>query len=159
METFKTGTQNSIQNKNYLLESHSGKNSHSSEDFKDVYEKISFIKGWRLSLVEHYIKDLINRSNIARNKLVQISLNGSKVDYFRLQNKNNTELLIDEEFGVRLALLFKSIKIVETLTKVDNLLKFIKSMSKEEAYYWFSKCFFKKNQNSNIKAFKILALS
>lgn len=69
------------------------------------------------------------------------------------------ELFIEEEFGVRLALLFESIRNINVMTRIDKILNYVRTISKEEAYYWFSKCFFRKFQKSGLIAFKILALN
>ncbi len=76
-----------------------------------------------------------------------------------LGNSNDLELFIEEESGVRLSLLFESIRSISTMTSIDKILNYIRTISKEEAYYWFSKCFFRKFQKSGLKAFKILAVN
>ncbi len=136
-------------------------NNLSSEPKKELqFSKISFIKGWRLILIEHYIKDLANKNKIFKNNLVQVNLLKQKINTIDIiGNSNDLELFIEEESGVRLALLFESIRSISTMTRVDKILNHIRSLSKEEVYYWFSKCFFKKFQKFGLRAFKILALN
>lgn len=76
-----------------------------------------------------------------------------------LRRANEMELFIEEESGVRLALLFESVRSISTMMKIDRILNYIRAISKEEVYYWFSKCFFRKFQKSGLRAFKILALN
>lgn len=125
-----------------------------------LFNKISSIKGWRLTLVEHYIRDLANKNKIFKNNLVQVNLVKQKINIIdTLRKVNDLELFIEEEFGVRLALLFESIRNINVMTRIDKILNYIRAISKEEAYYWFSKCFFRKFQKSGLRAFRILALN
>ncbi|KKM69312.1 hypothetical protein LCGC14_1452050 [marine sediment metagenome] len=125
-----------------------------------LFNKISSIKGWRLTLIEHYIKGLANRKKIFENNLVQENLLKQKINIIdTLRRANDLELLVEEEFGVRLALLFESIRNINVMTRIDKILNYVRTISKEEAYYWFSKCFFRKFQKSGLRAFKILALN
>jgi hypothetical protein len=45
-----------------------------------------------------------------------------------------------EESGVRLALIFLSVRPVTKLARVEDISRGIRSMTREELYYWFSKC-------------------
>lgn len=158
METFK---QNKINQDNEPLLTLSFGNHFKSEPRKELnFNKISFIKGWRLTLIEHYIMDLANKNKIFKYNLVQVNLFRQKINIIdSLGNSNDLELFIEEESGVRLALLFESIRSISTMIRVDKILNHIRALSKEEIYYWFSKCFFKKFQKSGLRAFKILALN
>ena len=123
-----------------------------------LFNKISSLSGWRLTLIEHYIK--ANNNKIFKNNLVQVNLLKQKINIIdTLRKVNELELFIEEEFGVRLALLFECIRNINVMTKIDKILNYVRTISKEEAYYWFSKCFFRKSQKPGIRAFKILALN
>ncbi len=75
-----------------------------------LFNKVSSLDGCRLTLIEHYIKDLIDMNKIFKNNLVQINLLNKKINIIdTLRKVNDLELFIEEEFGVRLALLFESI--------------------------------------------------
>jgi len=125
-----------------------------------LFNKISSLNGWRLTLVEHYIKDLVNKNKIFKNNLIQVNLLEQKINIIdTLRRHDELELFIEEESGVRLALLFESIRNISIMTSIDKILNFVRTISKEEAYYWFSKCFFRKFQKSGLKAFKILAMN
>ncbi len=125
-----------------------------------LFNKISSIKGWHLTLIEQYIKDLANKNKIFKNNLVQVNLLKQKINIIdTLRKVNDLELFIEEEFGVRLALLFESIRNTNVMTRIDKILNYVRTISKEEAYYWFSKCFFRKFQKSGLRAFKILAIN
>ncbi|MCL4299783.1 MAG: ASCH domain-containing protein [Anaerolineae bacterium] len=47
---------------------------------------------------------------------------------------------LDEETGLRLALLFLAIKPLTRLDRIEAISSALRTMSSEEAYYWFSKC-------------------
>ncbi|MGQ4875759.1 MAG: DUF7680 family protein [Promethearchaeia archaeon] len=127
---------------------------------KKVFMTISSLKGWRLVIIEHYIKDLIKNKKIFSKNKVQLSLNGQKINAFNnYSKKRKLFFLIEEEYGIRLALLFETIKNIKNITQIDKILNFTRSIPKEEIYYWFSKCFLRKNGRSNLRAYKILALS
>ena len=49
-----------------------------------------------------------------------------------LRKVNELELFIEEESGVRLALLFESVRNISTVTRIDKILNFVKTISKEE---------------------------
>jgi hypothetical protein len=47
---------------------------------------------------------------------------------------------LDEETGLRLALLFLAVKPLTKLSRIEAISSQMRSMPSEEAYYWFSKC-------------------
>ena len=61
------------------------------------------------------------------------------------------KLEIDEEDGVRLALLFKTVSRIRKMSKIDMILLNIKSMSREEVYYWYSKVFTNKRRQTGVR--------
>ena len=158
METFKQIKLSNYNDSPFLI---SIENSLHLEPRKEpLFNKISSIKGWRLTLIEHYIKDLANKKKIFKNNLVQVDLLKNKINIIdTLRRSNDLELIIEEEYGVRLALLFESIRSISVMTGIDRILNYVRTISKEEAYYWFSKCFFRKFHTSGLRAFKILALN
>lgn len=142
-----------------LLPGFNNHNLSAKSSTQNKFEKISSLKGWRLTQVECYVKVLINKTMKNQKSAVQQTLDNQKLNIFNTYKIKVSTLSINEEFGVRLALLFECIKTIDQMTKIDKALIYIKSLSKEEAYYWYSKCFINKNPNSGIRAFKILALS
>jgi len=47
---------------------------------------------------------------------------------------------LDEESGVRLGLIFLAVRPITKLTRVEDISHGIRAMTREELYYWFSKC-------------------
>lgn len=58
-----------------------------------------------------------------------------------LQYSKKRCLGLNEESGVRLSLLFKTIAPLSNLDHIRTLQQAIEAMSDEEVYYWFSKCY------------------
>jgi len=54
--------------------------------------------------------------------------------------KRRTPFRFSEELGVRLALLFLTIKPLSRVDRIEAIANGIQTMPSEEAYYWFSKC-------------------
>ena len=158
METFKQNKLNDINDFPFLSSLEKNLNREHRKEL--LFKKISSLNVWRLTLAEHFIKDLANRNKIFKNNPVQVNLLKQKINIIdTLRKVNDLELFIEEEFGVRLALLFESIRNIKVMTRIDKILNYVRTISKEEAYYWFSKCFFRKFQKSGLRAFKILAMN
>jgi len=155
---------------NYIHQNHINKKNNYYYFFKNKnksnyrkerkYLQIASIRGWRLAQIEHYIKDLIKRKKIYDSNGAQFSLDGQIINLnYDFSKKNFHIFSIKEEFGLRLALLFETIKTSNSMVQINKILIFTRSIQREEIYYWFSKCFLRKNGISNLKAYKILALS
>ena len=114
------------------------------------FKKLADTYGWRLNLVEPYVKEIV-KINSKKNG-AQMNLNMKKANLKLDQQK----LEIDEEDGVRLALLFKTVSRIRKMSKVDKILLNIKSMSREEAYYWYSKVFANRRKQTGVRALRIL---
>jgi hypothetical protein len=70
---------------------------------------------------------------------------------------NQVEALpLGEETGVRLGLLFLSIKPLSKVVRMEIIAAGIRSMPSEEAYYWFGKCVRQKNRSSALRALRVL---
>jgi hypothetical protein len=87
--------------------------------------KMGSIDGLALSSAQDIVLDVL-RSNHYRPTV--------------LQHNRKKCLGLNEESGVRLALLFKAISPLSNLDHIRTLQQAIGAMSDEEAYYWFSKC-------------------
>ncbi|MGQ4875760.1 MAG: DUF7680 family protein [Promethearchaeia archaeon] len=117
------------------------------------FKKLADSYGWRLKLLEPYIKEIV-KFNLKKNNSessIQINLNNQEVNNSKMQ-----KIEIDEENGVRLALLFKLVSHIRKMKRLDKILLNIKTMSKEEIYYWFSKVFNNEKKQSGLKALRIL---
>lgn len=117
---------------------------------RSQFKRLADTYGWRLTSVEPYVKEIV-KMNRKRNS-IQMNLNLEKINSKIDQEK----LKIEEEDGVRLALLFKTISRIRKMGKIDNILLNIKSMSREEAYYWYSKVFFNRRKQNGVRALRIL---
>ena len=87
---------------------------------KPTIEYVSCISGWRVSLVEHIIKK-------------------AKKKYKDQQVNNPKRFWVHEEEGVRLGLIFSGIQILHKMDKCERIISNIQEMSREEAFYWYSK--------------------
>ena len=57
-----------------------------------------------------------------------------------LSRQRKAPFVLDEASGVRLGLLFLSIKPLSKLSRIEAISSIIRGMGEEETYYWFSKC-------------------
>ncbi len=124
---------------------------------RSQFRKLAHTYGWRLTLIEPYIKEIL-RNNKSKNEIdknVQMNLKREKAD----QNNKRKKIIIDEEDGVRLALLFKTACRIRKMGKIDKILLNLKSISREEAYYWYSKVFNNGRKQNGVRALRILMIS
>jgi hypothetical protein len=56
-----------------------------------------------------------------------------------LSGSRRAPFLLNEELGVRLALLFLAVKPLRKVTRMGEISEHVRAMTEEEAYYWFSK--------------------
>ncbi len=124
---------------------------------RSQFRKLAHTYGWRLTLIEPYIKEVLrnNKSKNRNDKDVQINLKREKAD----QNNKRKKIIIDEEDGVRLALLFKTACRIRKMGKIDKILLNLKSISREEAYYWYSKVFNNGRKQNGVRALRLLMVS
>ena len=120
------------------------------QEKRGQFRKLADTYGWRLSLLEPYVKEIVKINNKKNGN--QVNKNMKKTNQ-RIEQK---KLEIDEEDGVRLALLFKTVSRMRKMSKVDKILLNIKSMSREEAYYWYSKVFINRRKQTGVRALRIL---
>lgn len=120
------------------------------QEKREQFRKLADTYGWRLILLEPYVKEIVKINN--KKNGTQMNLNLKKANLKLVQ----TKLEIDEEDGVRLALLFKTVSRIRKMSKVDRILLNIKSMSKEETYYWYSKVFTNRKKQTGVRALRIL---
>jgi len=88
--------------------------------------KIGRLKGWRLSVVLPHIRRALHASE--RQKRARSP-----------NQPGNTSANILEEDGVRLTLAFLGTRNLQKLERAETLCQAIQAMSREEAYYWYSK--------------------
>ncbi len=73
-----------------------------------------------------------------------------------LSRERRQPFRLDEETGVRLGLLFLTIKPLTRLNRVEVISIALRAMPSEEAYYWFSKCTAEPNAVNAQRALRIL---
>lgn len=103
-------------------------------------KEVAQVSGWRLTLVHHYVKELLK-------------INGGKTSIAR---ENEADFNIEEDSGIRLTLLLKSISNLSKGKKITHLLNNIRAMSIEEVYYWYAKISNPLSNGRGLKAFRIL---
>jgi len=104
--------------------------------------KISSLKGWRLSVTLPYIRKALHTTEKQREP------SSRKAD--------DGPVNISEESGVRLALAFLGIRHLHKLERAEKLCQEVQSMSREEAYYWYSKVRSPKGHSPGIRALRTL---
>jgi hypothetical protein len=103
--------------------------------------RIAGLKGWRLSVVLPHIR-----------KAVQLSETRIRVENVR---PGNASFHLHEEDGVRLALTFRGVRNLQKLERAEKLCRGVYSMSREEAYYWYSRTS-NRETSSGIRALRTL---
>ena len=63
---------------------------------------------------------------------------------------------LDEEWGVRLGLLFLAVGPIRKMTRVEAISEGVRDMTSEELYYWYSKCTEKARGRRARKALRVL---
>jgi len=122
-------------------------------DSKETIGVISSLQGWKLTLLEPYIIDLLN------NQFIDNSTKKNESDqktFFKRQIQSDTSIEIPESVGVQLSILFSLSNIVEKMNSVEKIARDIRSMGSEELYYWYSKIFCDSNHEPGLNALKIL---
>lgn len=106
--------------------------------------RIGSLKGWRLSVALPHIR-----------KAMQFSERQSRAN--AKPGKSGSYRLVEED-GVRLALAFRGLRNLRKLDRAEKLCHEVHSMSKEEAYYWYSMTS-SRGTGSGIRALRILTIS
>jgi hypothetical protein len=112
---------------------------------------IASANSWRVNLIEPYIKETIKKNPAAKG--YQRTLDGNKM---LLDTNNENDIVINEEDGVRLSILFKSISRLQKMARIDCILANVRTMNREEAYYWYSKIFQHRKNTKGMRAFRDL---
>ena len=76
---------------------------------------------------------------ILARQAVYDSLKQNQYDPKSLSYKRQTPYVLDETSGVNLAVLFQALKRLSKPERIANITQGIRSMSNEEAHYWFAK--------------------
>lgn len=73
----------------------------------------------------------------------------------RLPRPGEADILLDEATGIRLSLVFLALKPLRRLDRMEEIVEKIRDMSREETFYWFSKCINGHGQRAT-KALRVL---
>ena len=104
---------------------------------------VSVISGWHLGAAEGYIKRVLKSAGYQAREL---------------RRGRKTPFALNEELGVKLDLVFRSLRDLKKRTKIEDVLLGIENMSREEALYWHSKIEQdrKRGEQRGLKALRIL---
>ena len=102
--------------------------------------RIGRLKGWRLSVALPHIRKAMQSSDRQSAEA-------------KAGKKRSVRLL--EEDGVRLALTFRGLRNLQRLERAEKLCHEVYSMSREEAYYWYSRTS-SRGTGSGIRALRTL---
>ncbi len=92
---------------------------------------------------------------ILARQAVYDSLKQNQYDPKSLSYKRQTPYVLDETSGVNLAVLFQALKRLSKPERIANITQGIRSMSNEEAHYWFAKMSDRHNRSAQ-KAIRVL---
>ena len=104
-------------------------------------QKVVEVGGSALKAVADHVLDALRRS-------------GYKVT--DLSASRREPFLLAEEFGVRLGLLFLAVKPITKVERIEAISHGLRSMTSEEAYYWYSKCTTSPTSERAQKALRVL---
>lgn len=110
-------------------------------------------------ICEPFLQELLVDDNILTRKSYQTTLTGNGNQIVIDQSKDGDILIIREEIGVKIALLFALITNEIDTARVERIAREIRSMQQEELYYWYAKVFSSMIKTPAIKALKILLLT
>ena len=114
-------------------------------------ERLAAVEGWRMELVKPYLEKILNEFKPEKEYL-QTTIDGEVHD----ANELFDEYMITQDFGIRLAVLFKVIARIQKKPKIHNILKVIQHMDMDEMYYWWGKLFEKEDDTKVVTSFRIL---
>ncbi|ANV85852.1 hypothetical protein AWQ21_15075 (plasmid) [Picosynechococcus sp. PCC 7003] len=92
---------------------------------------------------------------ILARQAVYDSLKQNQYDPKSLSYKRQTPYVLDETSGVNLAVLFQALKRLSKPERIANITQGVRSMSNEEAHYWFAKMSNGHNRSAQ-KAIRVL---
>lgn len=126
-----------LDNNNYALELYQCAYRQAGEKKRPAAKRIGRIKGESLLLIKQAIYQALKANNY---------------DPQTLSNKRQNPYILNEQYGVNLALLFQAAAPLKKLERIVNIKEGIMAMSNEEAHYWFAKI----NNNKHSSALRAL---
>jgi hypothetical protein len=114
-------------------------------------EQLAAIEGWRLTLVKPYIDDILNEFKPEKEYL-QTTFDGKVHDNIDAYD----DYMITQDYGIRLAVLFKVIARIQIKEKITNIFEAIQSMEMDELFYWWKKLFEVEDDTKVVTAFRVM---
>jgi len=114
-------------------------------------EKLAAIEGWRLDMIKPYIDNILTEFKPEKEYL-QTTIDGEVHD----DNDLFDEYMLTQDYGIRLAVLFKVIARIQIKPKIANILKEIQTMDMDELFYWWKKLFEKEDDTKVVTAFRVM---
>ena len=113
-----------IQNNEFALELFQCAYKKAGQKKRPAAQKIGRLKGNSLILARQAVYDCLKENNY---------------DPKSLSYKRHSPYVLDETSGVNLAVLFQALKRLSKPERIANIAEGVRSMSNEEAHYWFAK--------------------
>lgn len=114
-------------------------------------EQLAAVEGWRLDTVKSYIDTILTNFH-AEKEYLQTTIDGEVHD----ANEAFDEYMITQDYGIRLAVLFKVIARIQIKPKILNILQVTQSMGMDEMYYWWGKLFEVEDDKKVVTAFRVM---
>jgi hypothetical protein len=114
-------------------------------------EHLAAVDSWRLDIVKPYIDKILSEFKPEKEYL-QTTIDGEVHD----DNDLFDDYVITQDYGIRLAVLFKVIARIQIKTKITNILNIIQSMDMDEMFYWWKKLFEKEEDTKVVTAFRVM---
>lgn len=130
---------------------------HPNEDSRDIL-KIK-CSPFSRQICAPFLQELLVDENIITRKSFQTSLIGNGNQIVMDKREDGDILVLREEVGVKIALLFALITNEIDTARIERLAREIRAMQREELYYWYAKVFSVKINPPALKALKILLLN
>jgi hypothetical protein len=114
-------------------------------------EHLSAIEGWRLDLIKPYIDAILSEFKPEKEYL-QTTIDGEVHD----DTETYDEFMVTQDYGIRLAVLFKVIARIQIKEKIVNILDTVQIMNMDEMYYWWKKLFEVEDDTKVVTAFRVM---
>jgi len=108
---------------------------------QDKPTEVSRLEGLPLRLVSDAVLDALRHSGY---KVTDLSVS------------RRTPFQVEEEIGIRLGLLFLSVRPLTRPDRIDKIIAGLHAMPSEEAYYWYSKCTALATEVNAVRALRML---
>nr|MDO8087778.1 hypothetical protein [Candidatus Sigynarchaeum springense] len=110
-------------------------------------------------ICEPFLQELLANDNIMTRKSFQTTLTGDCNQVVVDPAEGGDILVLREEIGVRMAILFALIANEMDSEHVERMAREVRFLQREETYYWYAKIFQDRIRRAGIKALKILLLN